>query len=167
MKLNHDMAVMLEVQVVVGTGRRARKEWKHVWRLCNIVGMRVLKEKLSASASEQVLATAEILKLNPNEVSIEDPAAVFTVRWYHECNAYGDVLPGFQNRACKGLFHLPTSGELHAEPIELVSNHAVLEAVQMQKAMGHIGIWEANQNHLACVKEQFKKALGKERRIQR
>ena len=52
-------------------------------------------------------------------------------------------------------FYLPTSGELHAEPVELVSNHAVIESVKMQKALGHISVWEANLDHIKCIKKKF------------
>ena len=50
------------------------------------------------------------------------------------------------------MFHLPTAGEAYAEPAELLSNHAVIESVQMQKVLGHVGIWEANADHLDCIK---------------
>ena len=159
LRLNHDVAVMLEVQVVTGTGRKKKKEWKHVWRLGNIVGMRVLKSKPKEKATESQLAAAEIFNLRPQSVSIQDPAAVFTVRWYHECNGHGDVLQGFQNKECKGLFYLPTAGEAFAEPVELVSNHAVLESVKMQKVLGHIGVWAAKPDHLTCVRAKFRKLI--------
>ena len=78
-------------------------------------------------------------------------------RQYHEANVHGDVLPGFQNRACKGWFHLPTGGEAHAEPVELVANqwHAVIESMKMGKVLGHVGVWEAEAAHLTCIKKQY------------
>ena len=109
----------------------------------------------SDRATEQQLAQADVLKLNPKSLSIHDPAAVFTLRWYHECNSRGDALSGFQNRACKGWFYLPTSGEQCAEPVELVSNHAVIESIKMSKVLGHIGVWEAEPDHLDCIKKKF------------
>ena len=39
-------------------------------------------------------------------------------------------------------------GELYsAEPVELVSNLRVIEAVAMQKVLGHVGVWEAYADH--------------------
>ena len=58
---------------------------------------------------------------------------------------------------CKTWFYLPTGGENHAEPVELVSNLRVIEAVQMQKVLRHVGVWEANTDHIKCVKDEFKK----------
>ena len=103
--------------------------------------MVALKDSPSKGASEAQLAEVPVLCMNPIEVSIQDPSAVLSLRWYHECNGHGDVLKGFQNSACKEWFYLPTSGEIYAEPVELVSNHAVIEAVQMKKVIGHVGVW--------------------------
>ena len=113
-----------------------------MWRLGNIVGLRRLKSNPSSTATEAQLRAADVLVMNPKELSIQDPAAVFSVRWYHECNEHGEVLSGFQNRACVQWFYLPTNGEAHAEPVELVSNHAVIEALQMRKVTGHRGVWD-------------------------
>ena len=156
LRLNHDIAVMLYVPETTGTGKKKKTTWKYVWRLGNVVGLRRLKVNASERATEAQLAGAEVLAMNPAQLSIQDPAAVFTVRWYHECNSRGDILHGFQNRACKELFCLPTAGECHAEPVELVSNHAVIESVQMQKVRGHIGVWEADVDHIKCIKKKFK-----------
>ena len=38
-------------------------------------------------------------------------------------------------------------GELYAKPVELVSNLRVIEAVAMQKVLGHVGVWEAYADH--------------------
>lgn len=84
---------------------------------------------------------------------------MFSVRWYHECNEHGEVLSGFQNRACVQWFYLPTNGEAHAEPVELVSNHAVIEALQMRKVTGHLGVWEGDKAHLKCIKAKFGKLV--------
>ena len=154
--INHDIAVMMNVDVVSGTGRQRKKQTKSVWRLANIVAMRQLKTAPSAKATETQLAAAEVAVHNPKELSIQDPKAVFTLRYYHECNRHGDILAGCQNRQCKTWFHLPTGGEIHAEPVELVSNHATLETVKMQKVLGHLGVWEANADHLDCVKKKFR-----------
>jgi len=156
LRLNHDIAAMLYVPETTGTGKKKKTIWKYVWRLGNVVGLRRLKSNPSERATEAQLAGAEVLVMNPAELSIQDPAAVFTVRWYHECNSRGDILQGFQNRACKEWFHLPTAGECHAEPVELLANHAVIESVQMQKVRGHIGIWEADADHIKCIKKKFK-----------
>ena len=155
LSLNHDVAVMMQVEIVTGTGRKQKKTWKYVWRLGNIVGIRQLKEKPRDTATQ--LGAAEVAILNPKEISIQDPKAVFTLRWYHESNQHGNVLTGFQNRGCTTWFYLPTSGENYVEPVELVSNLRVIEAVQMQKVLGHVGVWEANADHIKCVKDEFKK----------
>ena len=81
----------------------------------------------------------------PKEISIQDEKPAFTLRWYHESNPPREVLTGFQNRACKNGFYL--RGELYAEPVELVSNLRVIEAVAMQKVLGHVGVWEAYADH--------------------
>ena len=119
---------------------RQRKEWKNVWRIGNIVELRRLKGEPSHWVHQ--LASAEVLTMNPKSQSIHDPTAVLTLRWYHESNVHGDVLPGFQNKACKGRYHLPTSGETRAEPVELVANHVVIE----QKCWG---IWAYGKQSLA------------------
>lgn len=38
-----------------------------------------------------------------------------------------------ENKECKGKYYLPSFGEEYAEPITLVSNHVVIERIQMQK----------------------------------
>ena len=36
------------------------------------------------------------------------------------------------------------------------ANHAVIESVQMQKVRGHICVWEADTDHIKCIKKKFK-----------
>ena len=160
--MNHDVTVMLHTQVTTGAGRRQKKEWKYVWRIGNIVGLRQLKVEPNHRATEEQLASSEVLTVNPKSLSIHDPAAVLTLRWYHESNAHGDVLLGFQNKACKGWYHLPTSGEAHVEPVELVPNHAVIESVKMSKVLGHVGVWQAERDHITCTKKKLKSLVQAE-----
>lgn len=69
LRVNHDVAVLLNVQVTTGPGRRQKKEWKHVWRLGNIVGLRRLKSNPSSTATEAQLRAADVLVMNPKEHS--------------------------------------------------------------------------------------------------
>ena len=46
--------------------------------------------------------------------------------------------------------------QCHAEPAELVSNHAVIEAMVMKKALGYIVVWEANPDHIKCITKKFR-----------
>ena len=66
-----------------------------------------------------------------------------------------DVLSGCQNKACAQLYNLPVMGEDHAEPCVWVSNHAVLESIEMRKEDGHVNTWRANKDHLICMRNAF------------
>ena len=65
-------------------------------------------------------------------VSVDDPKAVFLIQWYQECDDDGLVLTGFQH-PCHGFkYHLPMFGDALEHVVE-VSNHVVLESVEMEK----------------------------------
>ena len=50
-----------------------------VLKYATVVGLRRLKSNPSERATEAQLAGAEVLVMNPAELSIQDPAAVFTI----------------------------------------------------------------------------------------
>ena len=154
LRVNHDVGVCLYVEIPAVPPKR-KSTWKYVWRIGNIVSMRELASEPGDKATDASLASATVLRMNPERVDLNSKTAVFGVRWYHECDANGTVLTGFQNAACKTWYKLPTSGEDYAEPVELISNKHVLEAIEMKKVMGHIGVWEATASHKKCIAKKF------------
>ena len=155
--INDDIGIMLEVAVPPAPGsRRRRQEWKKVWRIGNVVDVRVLKADPEKQLSQDQLSNAEVLGY-PSQVELDNPKAVLSIRWYHECDNRGSLLVGFQNKECKRKYYLPAFGEEYAEPIVLISNHITIERVEMIKDETSRGIWIANNSHLSCLKKEFKK----------
>ena len=118
--------------------------------------MRVLKADPKVQLSQEELSRADVLGY-PSEVDIDNPKAVLSVRWYHECDNAGEVLVGFQNKECKRRYYLPAFGDEYAEPIVLISNHITIERIQMEKDEAQRGLWVANSSHLTCMKKEFNK----------
>ena len=86
----------------------------------------------------------------PDKVHVDDAHAVFTVRWYRECDGSGRILSGYQNKGCKDRYYLPVLGEAALEPVVDVGNHWVLDSVQMAKVASllvtaHLGDGEREQ----------------------
>jgi hypothetical protein len=129
-----------------------------VWRLANVVDIRVLKADPKNNISPGQLASAEVLGY-PGEVALDDPKAVVSVRWYHECDDDGVVLNGYQNVQCNRKYYLPAFGEEFAEPITLVSNYVTIERIEMVKDTVQRGLWVANAAHLSCMKKEFGKRV--------
>ena len=158
--VNHDVAVMLRVQAAVGSGPRKRKEWKQVWRMANVVGMRVVASEPSDNADSAALQAAEVAQPRPREISLDDPKAVLSVRWYVECDKHGEAMPGsYEHKKQKpnlAWFYLPIMAESFAEPVTLISNKCVVEAVLMSKVPGYQSVWKADPEHYECATEAFK-----------
>ena len=79
-------------------------------------------------------ATARVDRAAPDSlkgVHINDPKAMFLLRWYQERDAKGQLLtdPPYQNKACKEYF-LPLDNGGY--PFEWVSNHGVLTMLHLK-----------------------------------
>jgi hypothetical protein len=90
----YDIAVAMDVPM--RQGRRLVD--KKVWRIGNVEGIRVLKKDPRNKDGEvaEDLSSFET-ESHPPHVSVDDPRAVFLVRWYKECDDDGHVLDGFQH----------------------------------------------------------------------
>ena len=142
-KLNHDVGVMMDEETTVRVApgkkkRKTKKEIRKVWRIGNVVDIRMLKSDPGTKKSSQQLQDCEVQSHDIGQIDINEPRAVIKVRWYHECDRNGNVLTGCQNKECKALYHLPVMGEDHAEPCVWVSNHAVIESIRMCKEDGYV-----------------------------
>ena len=127
--IHYDVAVALNV--IVRVNRRLVR--KQVWRIGNVEGIRLLKQDPKGKDGEipEDLSSFET-DSHPDMVSVDDPKAVFLVRWYHECDDDAKVLSDFQDprHGCK--YQLPMFGDA-MEPVVEVSNHTVIESVEMVK----------------------------------
>jgi hypothetical protein len=157
-RINYDVAVLVEIEQMV----QRRKVKRSVWRVGNVENIKLLSSdpKMSKDLSGFEVAS------EPCEVSVDDPKAVFSIRWYLECSDDGVILPGFQNSdhvaapLCEctdvechehGLcYYLPMSNSLECEPVTEISNNAVIDSVQMSKIDGLSRVWK-----LACGNKQL------------
>ena len=126
-----------------------------MWRIGNVVDIRMLKADPGTNKSSAQLHECDVQSYDVGQVDINEPRALLKVRWYHECDGRGKVLSGCQNKACTRLYNLPVMGEDHTEPCVWVSNHAVLESIEMRKEDGHVNTWRANKDHLICMRNAF------------
>ena len=110
----------------ITAGRRKKK----IWRVGNVEGIRLLKRDPGANAID---FSSFDVDGYPDEVSKDDKNAVFTVRWYRECKDDGTVLSSHQNPECNNRYFLPMCGDNALEPVVDVSNHQVIDSVQMAK----------------------------------
>ena len=151
--IHYDVAVALNVNVMVNR-RLVRKQ---VWRLGNVEGIRLLKQDPKRKDGEipEDLSGLET-DSHPDMVSVDDPKAVFLVRWYHECDDDAKVLSGFQNprHGCK--YQLPIFGDA-MEPVVEVSNHTVIESVEMVKDSSEQSVWLLKPENKEMIEEKFEK----------
>jgi len=83
-KVNHDVAVMHEVEMEVGRGQRKRKVQELVWRIGNVVDLRRLKAEPKGKKSFAQVAECEVDQYNAADIDLNDGKAAIQVRWYHE-----------------------------------------------------------------------------------
>jgi len=91
----------------------------------------------------------------PRMVSVDDPKAVFAVRWYRECDDGANILDGYQHPAGGVKFYLPMQGDSVAEPVVEITNHSVIESVQMKKDESRRGVWLLDPENRELIEEKF------------
>ena len=153
--LNYDVAVQLEVEVQQGRRTRAKK----VRRIGNVEGIRVLKKNPGKGDIVRENLGGEETESYPRMVSVDDPKAVFAVRWYRECDDSGIVLDGYQHPAGGVKFFLPMQGDPVAEPVVEVTNHSVIESVQMAKDESQRGLWLLDSENKELIEGKFNAIL--------
>ena len=92
---------------------------------------------------------------HPDKVHVDDAHAVFTVRWYRECDGSGRILSGYHNKGRKDRYYLPVLGEAALEPVVDVGNHWVLDSVQMAKVASLQRIWEMARGNKGMIQQKF------------
>ena len=92
----------------------------------------------------------------PDTVSVDDPKAICTVRWYRECTNEGAVLEGYQNSQCKNRYVLPMFGEHANAPVVDVSNHHVIDSVEMKKVPSMARVWEMTKGNKQMISRKLK-----------
>lgn len=122
-----------------------------VWRVGNVEGIRRLKSDPGNSTDYSKFGVDGY----PEKVHVDDPRAVFTVRWYRECDDRGRILSGYQNRGCKNRYFLPMFGEAALEPVVDVGNHWVLDSVQMTKVPNLRRVWEMAHGNKGMIQQKF------------
>ena len=151
--VHYDVAVALDVQVRVNR----RNVSKKVWRLGNVEGIRVLKKDPEGKDGKvpEDLSAFET-DTHPGMVSVDAPKAVFLIRWYQECDDDGLVLTGFQH-PCHGFkYHLPIFCNA-LEPVVEVSNHFVLESIEMEKDSNSQSVWVLKSENKELITTKFEK----------
>jgi hypothetical protein len=149
--LNYDVAVQLDVEVKQGR----RTVVKKIWRVGNVEGIRVLKKDPGKGDTVRESLGNEETESYPRMVSVDDPKAVFAVRWYRECDDGANILDGYQHPAGGVKFYLPMQGDSVAEPVVEITNHSVIESVQMKKDESRRGVWLLDPENRELTEEKF------------
>ena len=111
-----------------------------VWLLGNVEAVAVARGTVDKARAVGQHAASYLLGLDADErpikgVHVDDPKAMFLLRWYQEVDANGkvfvgrDKVPTYQNKGCKG-YYLPLDNG--GFPFEWTSNLQVITAVHLK-----------------------------------
>lgn len=141
-----EVGINYDICAVITTHER-----KVVWRVGNVEGIRRLKSDPGNNTDYSKFDVDGY----PEKVHVDDPKAVFTVRWYRECDNQGRILSWYQNRGCRNRYFLPMFGEAALEPVVDIGNHWVLDSVQMKKVPDLCRVWEMASGNKAMIQKKF------------
>jgi hypothetical protein len=102
---------------------------------------------------EVVASTAD----HQTKVDMDDPHAMYQLRWFQEVNAKGKVIPGYGNPGCKA-YHLPLNNGGLA--FEWTANHQVICPVTLKRADDGSRTWTVRKEELNMIVAKLSAVTG-------
>ena len=140
---------------------------KKAWILGNIEEVATVRgtlderRALATDSARYLQGLDRILPLDKDyrpRVHIDDPNGVFILRWYREVDRRGNLLTGYQNKACAGYRLMEDNDE---EPFFWTANVQVISKVYLAKHPTKDGLCTLNKSDEKMLKESLTKKLSK------